>query len=266
MILIDASPLAEGFWALAVLVAASLPVALAPRHGLDRPDAFRASLAMLAGGWLGGTILPWLEWGVPGSAGDLLTAGKSSLGGLVGGMLGLALHARMRRNRTFLREADLMVTGLGLAYAIGRLGCFCHGCSFGATTALPWAVTYPAGTEAHAAQVAQGLILANASASLPVHPVQLYSAAAGLAIFLALLRPIAGPPGGRLALAASLFGLERLLTAGLRGDFPPLAGPLSWPQLAGLALMFAGGALSWSLRQRNPDASSIAPAALRATD
>lgn len=70
--------------------------------------------------------------------------------------------------------ADLMAPALALGAAIGRLGCFASGDSYGKPTALPWAVTF---TDPH------GL----APVGVALHPTQLYSVLTNLALFAVLL-------------------------------------------------------------------------------
>jgi phosphatidylglycerol:prolipoprotein diacylglycerol transferase len=53
--------------------------------------------------------------------------------------------------------------GLAAGHAIGRIGCFLVGDDYGRPTDLPWAVAFPEGLP---------------PTELPVHPTQLYEAAA----------------------------------------------------------------------------------------
>jgi phosphatidylglycerol:prolipoprotein diacylglycerol transferase len=81
------------------------------------------------------------------------------------------------------RFADAIMPGVGLAIVCVRLGCFCNGCCFGAVTGFPIAITFPPGARVYDWQVMQGLIGGPAARTLPVHPLQLYFAALGLAIY-----------------------------------------------------------------------------------
>src|SRR5439155_10928066 len=59
----------------------------------------------------------------------------------------------------------------------GRLGCFSAGCCWGLPTALPWGVTFTSQYSNEVVGVPLGV---------PLHPTQLYEAAAELVIFIVL--------------------------------------------------------------------------------
>lgn len=100
----------------------------------------------------------------------LLTAegwswGYISFGGVVGALCGLAIIARVHRlAAVFL--ADLAAPSIFIASILGRLGCFLHGCCYGAPTAGWWSVHFPAPSPNGVAPSMAGH-----------HPVQLYEAA-----------------------------------------------------------------------------------------
>ena len=52
--------------------------------------------------------------------------------------------------------SDLIVPGVVLGMAIGRLGCFLNGCCYGGMCDLPWAVRFPAGSPPFMEQAAKG--------------------------------------------------------------------------------------------------------------
>ncbi|GAB4562234.1 MAG: prolipoprotein diacylglyceryl transferase [Anaerolineae bacterium] len=64
-------------------------------------------------------------------------------GGLIGGVLGLALYTR-RAGIPFWRWANWVIVGVPLAQAIGRWGNFFNQELYGAPTSVPWAVTIDA--------------------------------------------------------------------------------------------------------------------------
>ncbi len=69
---------------------------------------------------------------------------------------------------------------LGLAW--GRMGCFLSGCCFGAVTHGPAGLSFPPASPASRSQWEEGLLSSYRLDSLPVHPTQLYEAAASLLI------------------------------------------------------------------------------------
>ncbi|RLA94719.1 MAG: prolipoprotein diacylglyceryl transferase [Deltaproteobacteria bacterium] len=79
-----------------------------------------------------------------------------------------------RQKLLFWKIFDLLAPSLAIGQALGRIGCFCAGCCYGAPTELPWAVTFN-----HPQTLApQGI---------PLHPTQLYAAAANFLIFIILM-------------------------------------------------------------------------------
>jgi len=89
-------------------------------------------------------------------------------GGFVAAVAAVIVMARVKGKR--LRDlGDLVAPCLGGAHAVGRIGCFLHGCCYGGPTTAWWGITFP--------------VLGD---GLARHPTQLMEAA-----FLALLTAIA---------------------------------------------------------------------------
>lgn len=156
-------------------------------------------------------------------------------GGLIGAAVGLVAFARLRRER-LLGVADLAVSALPLGHAIGRVGCFLNGCCYGSPSCVPWAVHVEGAMR---------------------HPVQLYEAAANLAIYLVLLAlQLRKPrPGAVLAIYLLIYPPARFALEFVRGDpRAPLLG-LDVAQILSIALFAAGLALGWFVR-RNHDRTS----------
>jgi phosphatidylglycerol:prolipoprotein diacylglycerol transferase len=139
-----------------------------------------------------------------------LRAGGAIHGGIIGGAL--AFFWRVRRLKLPLAQTlDCMTPAVALGQAIGRLGCFSAGCCYGTACNLPWAVTF---TDPNA-QALSGTPLA-----VPLHPVQLYTFLANLAVMAILLvarrhRRFAGQISG---LYFILEGVGRIVTEHWRGD------------------------------------------------
>jgi phosphatidylglycerol:prolipoprotein diacylglycerol transferase len=98
------------------------------------------------------------EGGLPALLGAIVNVAKGGLvvyGALLGGMVGLLLFWRKYRI-PLLATADLFIPSLALGVGLGRIGCLLNGCCFGAECALPWQVTFPWNSPAHAHQVYEG--------------------------------------------------------------------------------------------------------------
>ena len=164
-------------------------------------------------------------------------------GGLILAIAVFFIWCRVKRER-LLPHADLLTTVIPLGHAFGRVGCFFYGCCYGRVSHVACAVSFPRGSPAWYEQVNGGLIGADASASLPVLPTQLFEAAAVAVLFLALLwtyrrtwkiRPGFTTGVYLVGYAAIRFGMEIL-----RGDPRAEIGPLSIGQTISLAILCAG--------------------------
>ncbi len=98
-----------------------------------------------------------------------------------------------------------MVSAVALVFI--RLGCLLNGCCFGAVSDVPWATRFPRGTWAFWYQYSHNWVESEASASLPVHPLQLYFVAAAVlqASVLLVLRRRQLPAGQLLLVSCALF-------------------------------------------------------------
>jgi phosphatidylglycerol---prolipoprotein diacylglyceryl transferase len=76
-------------------------------------------------------------------------------GAFFGGVAGVLLFVRKHR-LPLLAICDLVAPSMMLGLAIGRIGCLLNGCCFGAVCDHPWAMTFPAGSPPHQAQVWRG--------------------------------------------------------------------------------------------------------------
>jgi len=151
--------------------------------------------------------------------------GKTIVGGLLGGWIGVELAKRRAGIRA--RTGDLFAAPLAVGIAIGRIGCFLSGPSdhtAGRPTTLPWGIAMGDGVRRH--------------------PVALYEIA-----FLLLLLPLLlragriGPPGSAFRIFTGGYLLFRLAVDFAKPDPPPLAGGLSaiqWACAAGIGAVALG--------------------------
>jgi phosphatidylglycerol:prolipoprotein diacylglycerol transferase len=158
-----------------------------------------------------------------------------------------------RRGLSVLQLADCAAPGMLLGLAIGRVGCFLNGCCYGGPCDLPWAVSFPAGTE-----VAARYPSSSSAASVPVHPAQLYAAfdAALLAALAVAWTPFARRTGQVFALVLTLHPISRMLLEAIRVDEPPALGtPFSISQLLSLLMLGLATWLWWWIDRRASVAS-----------
>lgn len=159
---------------------------LRTRRGDSVSDRARLDVIIGAalGAALGSRILWWL--GEPGVPVTQFFGGKTIVGGLLGGLIGVEVTKKIRGIST--STGDLFVLPLIVAIAIGRIGCFLAGPAdhtAGNPTNLPWAVTI--------------------GDNVPRHPVALYEIAFLLALIPLVMRMRVPGDRFRVFLASYLF-------------------------------------------------------------
>lgn len=191
--------------AIAFLVGTWLSLREARRLGLDEDRLVNVILVTLIASILGARGLYVLEhlqefrreWG---SVLAVWQGGLTLYGGIAAGTLaGLLAAARFGLPRW--QVADALTPALALGTMFGRIGCFLNGCCYGRPTEGPMGVMFPPSSFA---RIEFG--------SVPVHPSQLYNAAAGLMLFALVwvLRGRLRTPGVLLWLFLALFALARI--------------------------------------------------------
>ena len=179
----------------------------------------RARLDVLIGAAVGAMVGARVLWwvGEPGVPLAAILQGKTVVGGLLGGLIGVEVTKKVRGIRS--RTGDLFVFPLILAMSIGRIGCFLAGPAdktHGLPSDLPWAIAIGDGVRRH--------------------PVALYEIAFLLAL-VPLLRAVHGAPGDRFRVFLSSYLLFRLGIDFLKPYPVPLAGGLTaiqWACVAGI--------------------------------
>ena len=156
--------------------------------------------------------------------------GLASMGAYIGGMLA-AIIASWYLGLRPLKFLDCAAPSIALAICIGRVACFLNGCCYGKPSNLPWAVSFPSGSEPHYQQLLKGVI-SPGQASLPLHPTQLYEALFGIGLFFFLIRfrKRERQDGELIALLFLLYSGARFFFEMLRGDDRWIAGGISIPQ------------------------------------
>jgi phosphatidylglycerol:prolipoprotein diacylglycerol transferase len=182
---------------------------------------------------------------------DCFAWAKFWAGGLTyyGGFLGATAAAvwLLRRDRfPFWKAADMAGFAIPIGLAFGRMGCLLAGCCFGATTKLPWGLSFPPRSPASEEQAKEHLLASARLWSEPVHPTQIYESAASLAVAAVCLfyvHPRKRYDGHVFAASLVLYAGARFLVEILRRDARGGIIGLSTSQLIGLGLVAAAAVI-----------------------
>lgn len=197
----------------------------------NRPAGFASDMAfwIMVGGIVGariGYIAGNLEYFIenPVNIVRIDEGGLVFYGGLIGCVLVVLLMA-YRQKESVWSLADFTVSPLPLGHALGRVGCFLNGCCYGVETECPVAVEMQGGLR---------------------HPVQLYSVALNLGLYLALiwLYPRRQRKGSVLMVYCLVYPLIRFLLEFMRGDPRTRLMQLTSAQYVSVAI-FIMGILLW---------------------
>ena len=215
---------------------------VAALEGLDPWRVFRAmvwlGVAAFAGARLHFVVTHWADFADrPLAALQFWSGGLHAGGGIV--LLAVAAPFVLGRLRLPLgRFADGFAPTVGIGIAIARLGCFLHGCCFGTLCSWPWCLTFPRDTYIYQYHTDLGLLPPGAERTLPIHPLQLYFAAAGLMITAVALwlHPRKRYDGEVALVGLVLFSTSTALLEFLRADAQPRLYWGALPQLTWIAL------------------------------
>jgi phosphatidylglycerol---prolipoprotein diacylglyceryl transferase len=231
--------------AVAMLCALFVASRLAEREGIPSGRIYDLGLWVIVGGLLGSKILLMLtEDNVQFFSLDFLRSGGVYFGGFLGGFIALVVLVRFYQ-LPFLKVADAFAPGVALGQAIGRLGCFAAGDSWGNPTDLPWGVRF---TQLAHANTGVPIYAADGS-DLYLHPTQLYESLTMFIVFglLVLLHRRKRFNGQVLIAYAMIYALARFTIEFWRGD--PRGDLLGLTTFTGLStsqlisLLVAGGAV-----------------------
>lgn len=244
--------------AIAFLVALWVVSRQARRAGLDSAKITDLSIYVLLAGLIGARVLlvlvEWnrIEWSWRDVV-SLLESGGVFYGGLLGAFP-VAYWYIKRHKLPGWATADVLIPGVAIGQAIGRLGCLCAGCCYGRPTDVPWAITFR-----------------NVSANreigtpldIPLHPTQIYESLATLAIFFVLLRVARRKKfdGQVLIVYLLLYAVARFVIEFYRGDAARgtvLGGALSTSQLIAILVFLAAAALLPALMKKGRVGSTAA--------
>jgi prolipoprotein diacylglyceryltransferase len=125
-------------WIYALFMVLALATGLLLKRWSPMPGSLtggqRAAIGL--GAFVGAMLAAKLPFVLAG--GGWLDPGKTVLAGLAGGYLGVELAKAAVGAR--VKTGDSFAVPLAAALAVGRLGCFFHGCCGGAPATVPWAI------------------------------------------------------------------------------------------------------------------------------
>jgi len=196
------------------------------RSGLPE-DGVNAAVGGVIGGLVGAKLIWSIEFAATAPFADLLFSrgGLSWFGGFAGG-IGTGLYLLRRYRIPIVSGLAAAAPALAIGHAIGRVGCFMVGDDYGKPSTLPWAIAFPKGLP---------------PTTVPVHPTQLYEAAALAALAILLLRWRRHGVADRVVLSVYLIsaGAIRFAIEFVRVN-AQIAGPLTLAQLWSLGLIGSG--------------------------
>ena len=228
-------PIGEGFalhvyglmGALGFLAAMTFVLREAQRAGLDQEKIVNLCLGALLAGVVGSRLLfVALNWDI--FSGDLASilnlrdGGLVFLGGVVLAMCFSAVYTH-RAGISVWRAGDVILPGLALGHAFGRIGCLSAGCCYGRATTLPWGIQFDP-TSVGPTDLGQHY-----------HPVQVYESSTDIALFLLLVYVLRHKrfDGQVFLLYFGLYTILRFAHEFLRGDvlergyfLPEVLGPV----------------------------------------
>ncbi len=220
------------------------------RGEIGRWRALVVVAVMTIGAIFGAHLTHWLTH--PGPFGRDLsrlflfwTDGHSLFGALTFSAALLFVISRTVPGIPFWTTADAFSLGLPVGLFFARIGCYMKGCC--------WGTPIPEGHPLHGLSVK---LIRNDL--LHLHPVQLYSAGAALALFCILLalRRRQKTPGRLTALFVLLYACSRFLLEFFRGDTRPLVAHLTLHQGICVLLILAGSGLFLALARKTRDEGS----------
>jgi phosphatidylglycerol---prolipoprotein diacylglyceryl transferase len=181
------------------------------------------NLAACIGGVLGAKLPFVFVRGADWFGAAWLADGKTVTTGLMGAYVGVELAKLWLGVR--IKTGDSFALPLALALAVGRWGCFLHGCCYGVPTHLPWAVDFGDG--------------------IPRHPTQIYESLFHFTMAIALIQLVRRGwlPNQRLKFYLISYGVYRFFTEFIRPE-PEYASGLTYFQWVAM-VMIVGLLVQW---------------------
>jgi phosphatidylglycerol:prolipoprotein diacylglycerol transferase len=232
------------FIALGVGIGLWLTAREAKRRSILPDDIFNGAPWVISAGLVGARLLHVADnWPMYAAnpAAIFGTGGLAIYGALLGGLIALAVYARVRR-LALGRLLDTTAPAIPLAQAVARIGCFINGDNYGVPTnpSLPWSVVW----------TSPNAMVPNRTVAY--QPAQLYEMVWDLIVFGIMwkLRDRTRGDGVLFLLYATLYSFGRFFISFVREDNIHFAN-LRQAQLIALAVMALAVPLAVWLNQRS---------------
>ena len=149
-------------------------------------------------------------------------------GGIIGGVATAGIYVRKFRKEIFGPYLDTVMPSVAIAQGLGRIGCFCAGCCYGAETTCAFHVVFTNSDFA--------------PNGVPLIPTQLMSSAGDFLIGLILIyySTRTKVTGRTSAMYMMLYGIGRFCIEFFRGDLRGSVGIFSTSQVISMAIVALG--------------------------
>jgi len=149
------------FMALAIIAGCLLYWYDSRKAKANRENTFYLLISALIAGAIGAkipiVILYWNQIFSSSEGFGILISGRSILGGLIGGTIGIIYMKYKLKIKE--RRGNLFAPAIALGMAIGRIGCFLRGCCFGKPTILSGGVNFGDGILRHPTQIYESIFM-----------------------------------------------------------------------------------------------------------
>ncbi|HEV3440452.1 MAG TPA: prolipoprotein diacylglyceryl transferase family protein [Gemmata sp.] len=201
---------------------------------LPRHERLTINLAAFIGGVLGAKLPFVFVRGADWFGTAWLADGKTVSTGLIGAYTAVELVKWFCGIK--VKTGDSFALPLALALAVGRWGCFFHGCCYGVPTQLPWGVDFGDG--------------------VPRHPTQVYESLFHFTMAFVLIQVIRRGwfRNQRLKLYLISYGIYRFLTEFIRPE-PEYSLGLTYFQWVAVVLVI-GLSMQWCYEAQSPPATT----------
>lgn len=209
---------------------------------------FNLAIFVLIFGWIGGKILFIFVEFKQFLASPMSVIGSEGFvvyGGIISGLITIIVYCRLKK-MDFFMYIDVIVAGVALNQAFGRIGCFLAGCCYGRETTSAIGVVFPAGCMA--------------PSGVKLLPTQLFSAGGDFLLFIVLVilintkKYIKGVPMG---VYLTGYAIGRAIVECFRSDARGTVGALSTSQFISIFAGIAGVILLLFIIKRNNTAKNV---------